>query len=566
MAAPDKRCTFDFVPEGDLVDGNNTAGSGNAITAPVVAGVGEARAYAAQTIRGFKGVRVTGDASSTYGIGLSFAPSGSASSQVYFMADSANRPTGVSPWTVIRLRNASANTCSIVMNSAGVVSVQNATGTGIHNFNSGAALADGNYYVNLRAVKGTTTSNGRILATLRNAANDTLVGASYDSGSTVNAGVDDFTQAQTGKPTANQVLTGSVVDDFAVLSGSTAEIDPVSATQTGAWQRQTFNNGAQGVTITSANSLSSGDQLAQVLVAGTGDGVYDSAAAARGARGARVTGILNDTFSMLLTDTAAASASVQVYFKMNALPTAVAECFGIRSASANVARFVVNTSGVLSIQNASGVGLKNFLSNTPISIGTWYRLQLQATKGTTTSDGYIAGQLYSNNDSLLDSYTSNVVNAGTADMTTVRAGKVTAGSDGFTMDFDELALVTGTTLEIDPVPGAGSPPIANAGASIENVEPWTTVTLDGSNSTSSGTITNYSWSQTSGNAVSLQGSGAVRTFIAPATATDATLSFQLVVTDSLAQSANDTIDVTILRATEYVAQGGAWVPLGSQSV
>lgn len=100
-------------------------------------------------------------------------------------------------------------------------------------------------------------------------------------------------------------------------------------------------------------------------------------------------------------------------------------------------------------------------------------------------------------------------------------------------------------------------PIARAGADKVNIEPWSTVTLDGSASEDfDGTISTYTWTQTAGPAVVLTGAGAVRTFEAPGVTSTTTLTFSLVVNDGTQNSPADTVNVTVLYATEQAVVGG----------
>lgn len=85
---------------------------------------------------------------------------------------------------------------------------------------------------------------------------------------------------------------------------------------------------------------------------------------------------------------------------------------------------------------------------------------------------------------------------------------------------------------------------ASAGADQTDIEPWTTVTLTG---TGSG-----SWSQVSGTAVTLSGSGASRTFTAPPSLNAQTLVFSY---------GGDQMSVSILPATEAMYDGAQWVPV-----
>jgi PKD domain len=113
------------------------------------------------------------------------------------------------------------------------------------------------------------------------------------------------------------------------------------------------------------------------------------------------------------------------------------------------------------------------------------------------------------------------------------------------------------TFLVDP-PVANVPPVANAGVD-QSVAASAAVTLNGSaSSDSDGTIVTYAWTQLSGTAVTLSGTGSNRTFTAPAAA--ATLVFQLTVTDDDGATHSDSVTVTVAAAVTpatYVAVGTA---------
>lgn len=107
-------------------------------------------------------------------------------------------------------------------------------------------------------------------------------------------------------------------------------------------------------------------------------------------------------------------------------------------------------------------------------------------------------------------------------------------------------------------------PTANAGTDQTGVEPYATVTLNGTGSSDSdGTIASYAWTQTAGTTVTLSSSTAASpTFTAPAKVAAGTLTFSLVVTDNLgATSTADTVNVAILPHTLFRIDSGGPTPV-----
>lgn len=287
--------------------------------------------------------------------------------------------------------------------------------------------------------------------------------------------------------------------------------------------------------------------LDATTIAGTGSARAKATSALRGSKGVHVTGVLNDTYSLQYTDTAAASASVQVYFRSNGAPSANNEFVGIRS-TGNMGRIVETTAGLLILQNATGSTIAWAQGTFTRTVGVKYRCQVQVTKGTNSSNGTIIGQIYDDADTLLRSATTSTTNAGTADATTGRCGKVVTGSNNVNMDLDKFAFITGTTAQIDAVAANTAP---DAGPS-QIVDAYTLVTLSATDAEQT-----PSWSQTGGSpTVTLGGSGAVRTFIAPAVRAETTLTFQA--SDGLL---TDTMTVTVYPHNEWALIGGVEVPM-----
>lgn len=302
-----------------------------------------------------------------------------------------------------------------------------------------------------------------------------------------------------------------------------------------------------GVTENELLTTSNTD-LDSVTTAGTGSARAKAVSALRGSKGVHVTGVLNDTYALLYTDAAAASASVQVYFRSNGSPTANNQFLSIRSASANMAVMIETTAGQMLLQNAAGTTIVWAQGTFTRTVGVKYRCQIQVTKGTTTSNGTIVAQIYDDSDTLLRSATTSTTNAGIVDATTGRCGKVVTGSNDVNMDLDKFAFITGTTAQIDAVAINSAP---DAGVN-QTVDAYTLVTLFAVDAEQT-----PSWSQTGGSpTVTLGGSGAVRTFTAPAVRAETTLTFQA--SDGIL---TDTMNVTVYPHNEWALVGGVEVPM-----
>jgi hypothetical protein len=309
-------------------------------------------------------------------------------------------------------------------------------------------------------------------------------------------------------------------------------------------KRQTFNNGTEGALVTNSNTATSGDAISAPTVAGTGAAVFGSSGAIRGARGCHVTGVVGDTYTLILTGTASPSGSAQVYFTVdsaNPPGTAGWIVVRLRSASATSCNVTLSTGRVLQVQNTSGTTLKNMNSNTALADGS-YCVNLQATHGASTTDGTVLAELYNNAGTLIDTYSASNVAAGTADITQVQAGKVASGGS-IDAWIDELAFSTGTTAEIDLVP-ANLPPTVNAGVD-QNVAPGAAVSLAATAADTDGTVTAISWSviQPSTTTPTLSGGATLTpTFTANATGGHLT-TLQCTVTDNNGATASDTVEV-----------------------
>ena len=94
-------------------------------------------------------------------------------------------------------------------------------------------------------------------------------------------------------------------------------------------------------------------------------------------------------------------------------------------------------------------------------------------------------------------------------------------------------------------PAANLPPTVDAGAD-QTAASSATVNLNGTATDSDGTIASYSWTQSSGDTVSLNNANTANaSFIMPSSAVNEALTFKLSATDNLGKSTSDTVTISI---------------------
>jgi hypothetical protein len=326
-----------------------------------------------------------------------------------------------------------------------------------------------------------------------------------------------------------------------------------------------FDGGTNGVTITTGNSGgASGDAFANV----TGPFVYDTTGA-RAGEGGRVQIASSTAWRSYHSWSAVSQLAARIVFTLNG---SVSNTFTIASSvdtafAANF-KFGINGSSKLVVQNAAGSTLAT--SAAALSANTAYVAEYQVAPGVDTSSGTIQLQLYTvaAPGTLLLNYASSTVNAGTNQLIRGQLGH----NDTVTsldITFDDIKYNLSTLTPVGP-PGANSAPTANAGVDQTNIEPWVTVTLDGTGSSDPdlGDTITYAWSQTGGTSVTLSDPTAAQpTFTAPGTIAGDTLTFSLVVTDNHgASSSADTMTVAVLYVTERAVIGGVEVTVHTQVV
>lgn len=301
-----------------------------------------------------------------------------------------------------------------------------------------------------------------------------------------------------------------------------------------------------GTTVTTGNSGgASGDAFLSVDPGAGNSITFSTEQAMHGTRSYKfITPAAQPNSVLLLDGATSANFSVRFYLRLTGTPASaiIFPCVVQTAAGATVCRLHLNTSRQLVIVNAAGSGVATFTA--ALSLNTWYRIALFGTNGVS---GSVTCKLYAG-DSLtaVETQGPHTANLGTVDAARGVYGSVSTETPGdFYIDSIEQNMQSAT--EIGPVAGgSNTPPTANAG-SDQNVDPWDTVTLNGSGSSDSdGTIASYVWTQTGGTpTVALSGSGHSRTFEAPGTIGGTSLTFELEVTDDDGDSDTDTVVVNV---------------------
>ena len=186
-----------------------------------------------------------------------------------------------------------------------------------------------------------------------------------------------------------------------------------------------------------------------------------------------------------------------------------------------------------------GTPIANAGNNQSVAFSTTVNLSGSATDSDGTIVSYAWTQIYGTTLTLTDADSANA----SFDSSGVDyAGEVLT----FALTVTDNDGVTARDNVIITVAANPDRLIANAGIDQSDIETYATVTLTGSATVGTGSISNYAWQQISGATVSITGANSANaSFVAPSTA-GSEIVLQLTVTDSSGTTATDTISITVL--------------------
>lgn len=311
----------------------------------------------------------------------------------------------------------------------------------------------------------------------------------------------------------------------------------------------TAEGGTTGTNLTNSNAGgSSGPSPALVTPSNTAAMRFLAAAARRGTLGLRVESVTNTTtyVEWATATSGAARVNLAFAFRLSSLPSGDVVFAGLRGSGGWMAQLVLKSTGAVHARNAATTQLAA-LTGVTLAPNVWYRVELAATAGISTSSGLIEARIWADETTppAFQQYTS--VNAGTTTATHVRIGVPQSGAAVLLADFDDVeweeGMTAGTGLGLWPI----APPVI--------LEP---VRLDGDDFTNKIQSEAASFSitsavQTSGTSVGTITISGLRVTFAKPVANTATVEYT--VTDSRGQTA------TIERQYDVASGGGGFVTL-----
>lgn len=229
--------------------------------------------------------------------------------------------------------------------------------------------------------------------------------------------------------------------------------------------RNSAEGGTDGTTVTVANSGGdSGDAWDAPHNLNSGDIEFDTAQFSHGAMSYLVQPATSVISEFRKSVTASGTVLCSMYFRTPSIFAATATLIQIRHASATAARLQLTNGAKFRTQNLTDATVSTAVSNALVD--TWYRLELRAVRGTSSSNGTIQFAYYLlDNTTAVETFSSTTTNTGdatTGDFTNVRYGRCSsapADTTNFWMD----SIQTATDTEAAAMPLVWPAPLSPSG-------------------------------------------------------------------------------------------------------
>lgn len=229
--------------------------------------------------------------------------------------------------------------------------------------------------------------------------------------------------------------------------------------------RNNCEGAASGTSLTTANSddNSAGDALD---ISTSGTRTYDNAWVNSGSTSWKCEGTSGNT-AILAYDRTDPSVATRVYFRFTGNPSATCGILQARN-SGSMGDVMMRTDGKLQVVDDAGGIL--FTTASALSTSTTYRLEFFAAKGTTTGNGKVSFAYYLGDSPtpVETAFVTTTANMGTADITSMRFGKITNIASTQAWWFDDVAVEYGATAFIGPL--LGDPIIAHTELRVVEVD------------------------------------------------------------------------------------------------
>lgn len=229
--------------------------------------------------------------------------------------------------------------------------------------------------------------------------------------------------------------------------------------------RNNCEGAASGTSLTTANSddNSAGDALD---ISTSGTRTYDNAWVNSGSTSWKCEGTSGNT-AILAYDRTDPSVATRVYFRFTGNPSATCAILQARN-SGSMGEVQMRTDGKIQVTDDTGTIL--FTTASALSTSTTYRLEHYVAKGTTTSNGKVSFAYYLGDSPtpVETAFVSTTANMGTADVTSMRFGKLTGIASTWAVWFDDVAVEYGATAFIGPL--LGDPIIAHTELRVVEVD------------------------------------------------------------------------------------------------